>query len=143
VSQYPGGPPPNDPYYGQQPADPYAQQQQPSDPYYGQQPADPYAQQPPVDPNYGQPPGDPYAQQAQQQAYYAQAAQGGWQQPPAQPKSRGGAGAAVVGIFLVILGLLFLFGDEVDLDFWQLWPVLAVSLGVVMVIGAFIPRRRR
>jgi hypothetical protein len=142
MTQYPGGqPPPNDPSYGQQPADPY--QQQPSDPYFGQQPGDPYAQQPPPnDPYNGQQPPDPGAQQtAQQQAYYQQqAAAAGWQPPP-KAKPRGGTGAAIVGIFLVGLGVWFLFRDEIALDLGRLWPVLAVSLGVLMVIAAFIPRR--
>lgn len=142
MSQYPpppGNQPPQDPYFGQQPADPYAQP--PQDPYYGQPPGDPYAQQPPPqEPNYGQQQADPYAQAAQQQAYYSQAA-GGWQQP-AEPRTRGGSGAAIVGIFLVLLGVWFLFRDEIALDIGRVWPVLAVALGVLMVIAAFIPRRR-
>ncbi|MFV2063119.1 MAG: hypothetical protein ACC726_06340, partial [Chloroflexota bacterium] len=110
MSQHPGGQQPNDPYYGQQPADPYAQQQPPpNDPYFGQPTGgDPYAQQqpPPNDPYYGQRPADPYAQQAQQQqAYYGQAAQAGWQAPPTEVKRRGGTGGAIVGIFLVVLGV--------------------------------------
>jgi hypothetical protein len=133
--QYPGGPPQYDPYYGR-PADPYAPppQQQPSDPYLGQPgPADPY---------YGQPQ-DPYAQQAAWQAW--QAHQQAWwqsqQQQQAAPRSRGGVGAAVAGIFLVLLGAWFLFRDQISVDLGQTWPVLAVVLGVVMVIAAFIPRR--
>ena len=137
MSQHPGGQPPNDPYYGQQPPDPYAQQQAPpSDPYFGQPPGgDPSAQQQPA---------DPYAQQAQQQqAYYGQAAQAGWQAPPAEIKRRGSSGGAIVGIFLVVLGVWFLFRDEIALDFGRDWPVVAVALGVLMVIAAFVPRRDR
>ena len=145
MSQYPGGQPPNDPYYGQQPADPYVQQPQPpSDPYFGQPPGDPYAQQPPGDPSAQQPPVDPYAQQAyQQQAYYSQAAQGGWPPPTAEAPRRAGAGAAIVGMFLVVLGVWFLFRDEIALDFGRVWPAAAVVLGVIMVVAAFIPRRTR
>jgi len=140
MSQYPGGQPPNDPYYGPQTADPYSQRQAP--------PSDPYAQQPPPDdPYFGQLPGDPYAQQAQQaqqqQAYYGQAPQGAWQTPPPEAKGRGGTGGAIVGIFLVVVGVWFLFRDEIALDPGRVWPVLAVALGVLMVIAAFIPRRRR
>ncbi len=144
--QYPGGQPPYDPYYGR-PPDPYAQPQQPpqpSDPYLGQPPAsDPYYGQPPAsDPYYGQPQ-DPYAQQAAYQAWQQQ--QAWWQSqqppPPAPPRTRGGAGAAVAGIFLVLLGAWFLFRDQISVDLGQTWPALAVGLGIIMVIAAFIPRR--
>jgi len=149
MSQYPGGQPPQDPNYGQQPADPYAQQPppQPSDPYFGQQTGDPYAQQSPQDPYYAPQQQDPAQVQAQQQAWYAQQAQQGYaqqgyaQQPPAASQSRGGTGAAIVGIFLVLLGVWFLFRDEIALDLGRVWPVLAVGLGILMVIAAFIPRR--
>jgi hypothetical protein len=47
-----------------------------------------------------------------------------------------------VGIFLVLVGVWFLFRDQIGLDFGSLWPALAVGLGVIMVIAAFIPRRR-
>jgi hypothetical protein len=138
MSQYPGGQQPYDPYYGR-PADPYAPQQQ----YAPPQQNDPYFGQPaPGDPYYGQPQ-DPYAQQAAYQAWQAQQ-QAWWQaqqQPPAQPRTRGGVGAAVAGLFLVLLGAWFLFRDQISVDLGQTWPVIAVALGVVMVIAAFIPRR--
>jgi hypothetical protein len=57
-------------------------------------------------------------------------------------EQRRGSGAAIVGIFLVLLGLWFLFREEIGLDFGRVWPVVAVALGVLMVIAAFIPRRR-
>lgn len=138
MSQYPGGQPPQDPYYGQPPGgDPYAQpQQQPSDPYFGQPTGDPYTQQQ-QDWWQAQQQADAYAQQqawwAQQQA--AQASQ------RSRSQGRGGSGAAIVGIFLVLLGVWFLFRDEIAIDFGAVWPVIAVGLGVLMVIGAFIPRR--
>jgi hypothetical protein len=146
MNQYPGGPQPQDPYYGQRPGDPYAPPPpQPSDPYFGQG-ADPYAPQadpyaPPADPAYAQ----QQAWYAQQQAWYAQqqAAQGQQRAPEART-GRGGAGTAVFGILLVLVGAWILFGDQVDLDLdlGQLWPVAAVALGSLMVIAAFIPRRR-
>lgn len=148
MSQYPGGQPPYDPYYGQQqpPGDPYAPPQgdpyygqPPSDPYYGQ-PADPYAQ-PQYDPYYGQPPAGqqpPY----QQQGWYGPP-QGYWQQPsPPKARGQGGTGAAIVGIFLVLVGIWFLFRDEIALDVGRVWPAAAVGLGVVMVIASLIPRGR-
>jgi hypothetical protein len=141
MSQYPGAQPPGGPYYGSAPTDPYAQPQ------------------PPVDPYFGAPAGDPYAQQAQYQAWQAQQQgyQQGYQQPyqqpgyaqqpvppPAEPaRARsGGGGAAIAGIFLVVLGAWFLFRDQVSFDLGQAWPLIAVVLGVLMIIGAFIPRRR-
>lgn len=140
MSQYPGGQPPQDPYYGRPP----------SDPYFGQPPADPYASPPPPpspnEPWYGQPPADPYAQQAQYQYWYGQP-QGPWQPAPQAPpaavstRAGGGAGAAIAGIFLVLLGVWFLFRDEISIDIGRVWPVAAVALGVLMVIAAFIPRR--
>ena len=140
MSQYPGSQPPQDPYYGQPPGgDPYAQPpQQPSDPYFGQQTGDPYAQQQ-QDWWQAQQQAEAYAQQqawwAQQQA--AQADQG------RRSQGRGGAGAAIVGIFLVLLGVWFLFRDEISVDFGVVWPMVAVGLGVIMVIASFIPRRER
>ena len=141
MSQYPGGQRPPDPYYGQLPAEPYAQPpaQQPSDPYFG----------PPATDQHGQPP-DPYQVQqqaaayAQQQAYYAQQ-QGAQAQRRATSDSRpgrGGAGAAMVGILLVLVGVWILFGDQVDLDVGRVWPMIAVAVGILMVLAAFIPRGR-
>jgi hypothetical protein len=138
MSQYPGAQPPGGPYYGPPPSDPYAQPQNPVDPYFGA------------------PAGDPYAQQAQYQAWQAQqqqAYQQPYQQPvyvqqpvppPAEPSRTrsGGGGAAIAGIFLVVLGAWFLFRDQVSFDLGQAWPLIAVVLGVLMIIGAFIPRRR-
>jgi hypothetical protein len=150
MSQYPGALPPGGPYYGQPPSDPYAAPAQAGDPYFGQLPGDPYAQQPPPpqDPYYGQPSGDPYAQQAQYQVWQAQQ-QAYWQaqQPPPaaaaeEVRSGRGTGAAIAGIFLVLLGVWFLFREEISLDIGRAWPVMAVALGALMVIAAFIPRRR-
>ena len=139
MSQYPGGQPPQDPYYGQ-PADPYApppSAQQPSDPYFGQGSSDPYAQGS-TDPAQQQ------AYYAQQQAYYAQQ-QAAWaaqqQAEAASRRGRGGSGAAIFGLLLVVVGAWILFGDEIDLDFGQIWPIALVVLGVFMVIAAFVPRR--
>jgi hypothetical protein len=136
MNQYPGGPQPQDPYYGQRAGDPYAPPPQPSDPYFGQG-ADPYA--PPGDPTYAQ---QQQAWHAQQQAWYAQQQAAQVQQQAAEPRSgRGGAGTAIFGILLVLVGGWVLFGDQIDLDLGQLWPVAAVVLGALMVIAAFIPRR--
>jgi hypothetical protein len=140
-----GGPPPGyygppqDPWNGQQPpADPY---RDPNDPWYGQQPpADPYAQG-----YYGPGPvQDPYA--SGPGGWYAPPPQGGWQPPaapPAKERGGGGTGAVVVGAFLVLLGLWFLFRDQVGVDLGRIWPAIAVALGALMVLAAFLPRRSR
>ena len=135
MTQYPGGQPPYDPYYGQPPGDPYAPPPA-SDPYL-RQGGDPYAP-PPADADYAAQQQAWYAQQqawyAQQQAAYAR------RQGAERRRGRGGAGAAVVGILLVLVGVWILFGDEIDVNLGQVWPVAAVAIGVLMVIGAFIPR---
>ena len=151
MSQYPGAqpPPPQDPYYGQPPAEPYgAPPPQPSDPYLGSQPQDPYA--PPQDPWYGQQPPDA---QAQQQAWYAQTQQQAAQQQAAQAQrqayeasqARGGSGAAIFGLLLVLVGAWILFGDQLDIDLeWgEVWPVGAVVIGSLMVLASVLPRRGR
>ena len=63
--------------------------------------------------------------------------------PPETGKSRGGSGAAVFGLILVIVGVWVLFGDQldIDLDFSEVWPVAAVILGVVMVVASVLPGR--
>ena len=144
MSYYGGGQPGGDPNQ-QQPGDPYLGGQ---GGYGGQAPADPYAPNPappPGDPYYGQAPSDPYAQQPPPPPGWQQPHQAPpWQQPPAAPRSSSSnAGAVLVGIFLVLVGVWFLFRDEIALDFGQLWPAAAVGLGAVMVVAAFIPRRRR
>lgn len=127
MSQYPGSQPPGG--YYPPPNDPYAPP--PSDPYYGAPPpSDPYAQQPPYQ-GWQPPPG-------YQQPY--------WQQPPPPPPEpagprSGGGGGAIAGIFLILVGAWFLFRDQVDFDLGQAWPLIAVVLGALMVIAAFIPRR--
>jgi hypothetical protein len=64
--------------------------------------------------------------------------------PPPPARKRGGStGAVVVGAFLVLLGLWFLFRDQVGVDLGRVWPAVAVALGVLMVIIALIPRRSR
>jgi hypothetical protein len=139
-----GGPPPG--YYGGPP----------QDPWYGQQPADPYLGRDPQDP-WADPPQDPYAQ-----GYYGgqdpyPPAPGGWYpqppppgwlpppnaQPPVPQKRGGSTGAIVVGGFLVLLGLWFLFRDQVGFDLGRIWPAIAVALGALMVLAAFLPRRSR
>ena len=144
MSQYPGGqqPPPNDPYYDQPPSDPYGQQPPPGqDPYFGAPPpADPYA--PPPDPYYGGPPPDAGQRPGPQGPYQ----QPGWGPPPAPPperQSRGGSGAAIFGIILVIVGVWVLFGDQldIDLDWGEVWPIGAVVIGALMVLASLVPGR--
>ena len=95
---------------------------------------------PPPDPYYGQqfggpPPGQPGQYQ---QPWGAMA-------PPPRParKSRGGSGAAIFGILLVIIGVWVLFGDQLDVevDWSEVWPIAFVIVGALMVLAALIPSR--
>ena len=104
----------------------------------GDDPADSYAQ------GYyaGQ---DPYAPAPG--GWYPQPPPPGWlpgpPPPPVTEKRGGSTGAVVVGAFLVLLGLWFLFRDQVGFDLGAIWPALAVALGALMVLFAFLPRRSR
>jgi uncharacterized membrane protein len=163
MSQYPGAQPPGGPYYGPPPSDPYGQPPAPQvDPYFGQPVADPYAPQAQYQAWQAQ---QAYAQQPYQQQAYPQGHQqpvqqasqspsqapappaGYWQPPPAAPaepatRSRSsGRGGAVVGLLLVAFGAWMLFRDQISIDLGETWPVIAVGVGVLMIIGAFIPRR--
>jgi hypothetical protein len=144
-----GGPPPG--YYGGPPQDPWYGQP----PAYGQQPADPYLGRDPQDP-WAAPPSDPYGQgyyggqdpyAAGPGGWYPQPPPPGWlpgpPPPPVAEKRGGSTGAVVVGAFLVLLGLWFLFRDQVGFDLGGIWPALAVALGALMVLVAFLPRRSR
>ena len=137
-----GGPPPG--YYPPPPQDPWYGPQAPADPYLaGRDPQDPWANAPP-DPDatgYYGPPQDPYAPAPP--GWYGQPPPG-WQPPPPVPEKRGsgGTGAIVVGAFLVLLGIWFLFRDQVGIDLGRVWPAIAVALGALMVLVAFLPRRR-
>ena len=116
--------------------------------YLGRDPQDPWATPPPQDPyaqGYysGQ---DPYAPGPG--GWYPPPPPPGWLPPPTQqppvPEKRGGStGAIVVGGFLVLLGLWFLFRDQVGFDLGRVWPAIAVALGALMVLAAFLPRRSR
>ena len=146
MSQYPGGqPPPGGPYYGQPPYEPYA---------------------PPPPPPQAEPLLRPASRRESRTRHrntripcygaagLLAAGTGLACRGPAPgllaaaaSTTAGGAprwltGAAIVGIFLVLVGLWFLFREEIGLDFGRVWPVVAVSLGVLMVLAAFIPRRR-
>lgn len=145
MSQHPGAQPPQppqDPYHGQHPgAEPYGgAPPQPSDPYFGGQSQDPYA--PPQDPYQAQQAAEAQAQQRAWQAYAQQ--QAAQSQPQDASRVRGGSGAAIFGLLLVLLGVWILFGDQLDLnlDWGEVWPVGAVVVGVLMVVASVIPRRR-
>ncbi|CAN5504777.1 hypothetical protein BH24CHL9_BH24CHL9_14720 [soil metagenome] len=131
---YYGSGQPGDRWSGPPPSDPYLAGGQPGDPWYGR-PGDPYAPGGPY-----APPQDPYAQQGW---YGPPPGSPQWPVPPPRPERRSGSGAAVVGIFLVLIGLWFLFREQIGLDLGTWWPAAAVVLGVIMVIAAFIPRRAR
>ena len=140
MSQYPGAQPPGGPYYGSgRRAIPTRSPSHRSIRTSVRQRAIPMPSRPST--RRGRPSSrlSGYQQPYQQPAYPQQPVP-----PPAEPSRArsGGGGAAIAGIFLVVLGAWFLFRDQVSFDLGQAWPLIAVVLGVLMIIGAFIPRRR-
>lgn len=57
---------------------------------------------------------------------------------------RDGRGRLIAGIFLVVLGSVFLFDEFVDLPEWvsfaKLWPLIFVAIGVIIL---FKPERKQ
>ncbi len=49
----------------------------------------------------------------------------------------------MLGLLLILFGAWILFRDQLDVDLGATWPAIVVGFGVLMIIGAFIPRRRR
>lgn len=148
ISSFASGYPGYDPYgqapggYGTQPPPGYGPP--PSSggwyggPGSGQEPPPGWGYPPPGQPPGNQPPGPPPQ---------------GWGPPPAGPPSKpkpdrhrerhDNTGAVVFGILLVLAGAWFLFRDQVDLDIGEWWPYVAVVVGVLMVVAAFIRRPAR
>jgi phage shock protein PspC (stress-responsive transcriptional regulator) len=56
---------------------------------------------------------------------------------------RGGAGPVIAGTLLILLGIWFLVRDYLDIDLGQLWPVILIAIGFVLIVLAFIRPRRR
>jgi len=53
---------------------------------------------------------------------------------PSAPRRRGGSGTAVVGGVLILVGLLFLAGQQFDLDIARLgWPFYVIAPGVALL----------
>jgi phage shock protein C len=62
--------------------------------------------------------------------------------PNVQRRSDRGGGALVFGVILILVGAFFLirqYAPDIDLGF--AWPALAVGLGILLVVLAFIPGR--
>jgi phage shock protein C len=57
------------------------------------------------------------------------------QQPDNQPKKHKNNGSITGGVILITLGVLFLIDQFIPgVDFGDLWPVVLVVIGVVMII---------
>jgi phage shock protein C len=50
--------------------------------------------------------------------------------------------AILAGIFLVGLGAFFRLRNAFSIDWQMIWPAIVVTLGVLLVIAALLPRRR-
>ena len=65
-------------------------------------------------------------------------APGAWQTPPSSARSSfdGGNVGVVVGAVLILLGVWFLVDQYVHIDWWLIWPVIVIVLGVALIGGA-------
>jgi hypothetical protein len=137
--QYPGGQPPYDPYYGR-PPDPYAPPQQPEQP---PQPSDPYFGQPPASDPTVSPRTHMHSKRRIRPGSSNRLSRWQSQQPPPRHHLARGAGQALAwpasSSSCWAPGSSSATRSPVDLG--QTWPALAVGLGIIMVIAAFIPRR--
>jgi phage shock protein C len=70
-----------------------------------------------------------------------QDASGGSPTPSANP-SRAGNGGIVAGVILIGLGVWFLVGQFVDVNWELLWPVAIMILGGALIAGAVLRGRR-
>ena len=43
-------------------------------------------------------------------------------------------------VVLITIGVLFLIGQYTRYDFWETWPIILISVGVVLVAQAFVSR---
>lgn len=62
--------------------------------------------------------------------------------PPPQYRRPAGSpatnnGPIVIGAILIVVGALFLLRQYVNIDFGQLWPIIVIVVGLVLVISAF------
>jgi predicted nucleic acid-binding Zn ribbon protein len=52
---------------------------------------------------------------------------------PVRKKSENRSGRHMGGVVLIVLGLIFLVSAYTDYDFGQLWPLLLIAIGVVVL----------
>jgi phage shock protein C len=60
-----------------------------------------------------------------------------------RPAGGGGNGALIGGMILILIGVFFLLRQvvpSIDLGLW--WPLVAIALGLLLVVLAFVPSRR-
>ena len=57
-------------------------------------------------------------------------------------RRRGGDGALVGGTALVLLGSVFLADELGWVEFGDLWPVILIGIGLVMLVSYFADARR-
>jgi phage shock protein C len=63
--------------------------------------------------------------------------------PAAHGSRPAGAGPVIAGTLLILLGIWFLIREYLDVDLGQLWPVILIVFGLVLIVLAFIRPRRR
>ncbi len=62
--------------------------------------------------------------------------------PARKRRRRGGDSALVGGTALVLLGSVFLADELGWLEFGDLWPVILIGIGLVMIVSYFADARR-
>jgi hypothetical protein len=62
---------------------------------------------------------------------------------PRQDTRPSGAGPVIFGALLILLGVWFLVREYLDIDLGQLWPIVLIVIGVVLILLAFVRPRRR
>jgi len=98
-------------------------------------PAAPPAEEVAPGPSPAPTPPTPTPQQPQSSAAHQWASARPSAYPPRIPR-RSRNGGLVVGAFLVLLGLLLLFGRIFSITLAMLWPLILVAIGLVIIFGA-------
>lgn len=65
--------------------------------------------------------------------------------PQGAPRSRrtDNTGPAIFGLILIIVGIWFLVREYLDVDIGQLWPLLVIAIGLVLIVLSFVRTGRR
>jgi phage shock protein PspC (stress-responsive transcriptional regulator) len=62
-------------------------------------------------------------------------------EPPKTKEKKNGA--ITGGLILIALGILFLINIFTELSFKDIWPIIVITLGVIIVISGFVNKRSK